>query len=299
MAVYKVLQDIEAEDKLLGPLTLKQFIYAAIALAIGVVGYFLIRVNVILVILPLPFFAFFAFMAVPLGREQSNDVWLAARIRFLVKPRRRIWNQNGMTELVTVTAPRKQEIQRVNNLNAHEVRSRLKALASTLDSRGWAVKNVSVNMYTQPSYFTDQTSSDRLVSISNIPQEVPNTEVSAADDIMDAKNNSVAARFDDAIKQKQQRHIADLKSSVAAPVQTQNPAPYTQPAPKIAEPRMTQNGIVGYATFGSQIVAPGTSTVSQPTASNSQEITESFGNCLLPKTNTKNRFCRCVFFNHF
>lgn len=30
MAVYKVLQDIEAEDKLIGPLTLRQFIYAAI-----------------------------------------------------------------------------------------------------------------------------------------------------------------------------------------------------------------------------------------------------------------------------
>ena len=31
MATYKVIQDIEAEDKLLGPLTLRQFIYAAVA----------------------------------------------------------------------------------------------------------------------------------------------------------------------------------------------------------------------------------------------------------------------------
>lgn len=31
MATYKVIQDIEAEDKLVGPLTLRQFIYAAIA----------------------------------------------------------------------------------------------------------------------------------------------------------------------------------------------------------------------------------------------------------------------------
>ncbi|HLG90757.1 MAG TPA: hypothetical protein VI336_01165, partial [Candidatus Saccharimonadales bacterium] len=31
MAVYKVIQDIEAEDKLVGPLTLKGFIYALIA----------------------------------------------------------------------------------------------------------------------------------------------------------------------------------------------------------------------------------------------------------------------------
>ena len=31
MATYKVIQDIEAEDKLVGPLTLRQFIYAGIA----------------------------------------------------------------------------------------------------------------------------------------------------------------------------------------------------------------------------------------------------------------------------
>ncbi|MGH7158305.1 MAG: PrgI family mobile element protein [Candidatus Saccharimonadales bacterium] len=31
MATYKVIQDIEAEDKILGPLTLRQFIYAGVA----------------------------------------------------------------------------------------------------------------------------------------------------------------------------------------------------------------------------------------------------------------------------
>ncbi len=30
MATYKVLQDIEAEDKILGPLSLRQFIYGLI-----------------------------------------------------------------------------------------------------------------------------------------------------------------------------------------------------------------------------------------------------------------------------
>jgi hypothetical protein len=45
MATYKVLQDIEAEDKLLGPLTLKQFIFAAVAIAIGFVEFKLITVG--------------------------------------------------------------------------------------------------------------------------------------------------------------------------------------------------------------------------------------------------------------
>ncbi len=36
MAVYKVIQDVEAEDKLVGFLTLKTFIYAIIA---GTIAY--------------------------------------------------------------------------------------------------------------------------------------------------------------------------------------------------------------------------------------------------------------------
>ncbi len=38
MAVYKVPQDVEAEDKLLGPFSMRQFIYliiAAMGIAIG------------------------------------------------------------------------------------------------------------------------------------------------------------------------------------------------------------------------------------------------------------------------
>ena len=35
MATYKVIQDIEAEDKLVGPFSLRQFIYACIAVLCG------------------------------------------------------------------------------------------------------------------------------------------------------------------------------------------------------------------------------------------------------------------------
>ena len=40
MAVYKVIQDIEAEDKLLGPLTLKQFIFGAVAVGFAFVAFY-------------------------------------------------------------------------------------------------------------------------------------------------------------------------------------------------------------------------------------------------------------------
>ncbi len=45
MSTYKVIQDIEAEDKLLGPLTLRQFIYAAVVLVMGFVAFKLMTVS--------------------------------------------------------------------------------------------------------------------------------------------------------------------------------------------------------------------------------------------------------------
>ncbi len=261
MAVYKVLQDIEAEDKLIGPLTAKQALFIAVAFVIGAMGYFAARVNILLIIPFLPFFVFFGFMGSPIGRDQPNDVWLAARIRFLIKPRKRIWNQDGLEELVTITAPKRMEISRTDGLRPHEVNSRLKALAATLDSRGWAVKNVSVNLYSQPGYFASHDDSDRLINLNNIPQDVSPADVSAADDILDASSNSVAARFDNAIRQRQQEHIEYLKTATASG-QIANPMAAPRPPERMLAPAAPQ-AAPGYATFGSQVVSPGGITISQ------------------------------------
>src|ERR1051325_10816577 len=107
MAVYKVIQDIEAEDKLLGPLTLKGFIYALIAGALAFINFRLLlapELGVVRWVLILVFLfpmLLFGVLASPLGREQPTEVWLLARVRFFLKPRRRIWDQSGISQLVT------------------------------------------------------------------------------------------------------------------------------------------------------------------------------------------------------
>jgi hypothetical protein len=60
MATYKVLQDIEAEDKLFGPFTLKQFIFGGITVVLGFIGFriviagapMFITIPILLVMLP-------------------------------------------------------------------------------------------------------------------------------------------------------------------------------------------------------------------------------------------------------
>jgi hypothetical protein len=152
MAVYKVIQDVEADDKLLGPLSFKQFTYAAIAIICAFINFQIVMktglgplrwVGVFLFFWPM---AFFGILAAPIGGQQSTEIWVLARVRFFLKPRKRIWDQSGIKELVTITVPKKIERHYTDGLSQLEVRSRLRALASTLDSRGWAVKNVNVNL---------------------------------------------------------------------------------------------------------------------------------------------------------
>jgi hypothetical protein len=256
MGTYKVIQDIEAEDKLLGPLSLRQFIYAIIVVVSGVAIFKLLLVKWWLIFPLLPHTILFAVLAAPFGHDQPSEVWLLAKIRFFLKPRKRIWDQSGLKELVTITAPKKVEKVFVKNFSQDEVKSRLQALANTIDSRGWAVKNVNVNLFSQPSYVMGQVGSDRLIDPSTIAQDVNSDEVNSADDILDERNNPTAQLFNQMIQTKEQTRREEIVQrmhdpNAATPGQATPPPNYwfmnEPPAP--TDPNL--------AAFGAQIVQPG------------------------------------------
>lgn len=270
MGTYKVLQDIEAEDKLLGPLTLKQFIFAIITVVLMFIAFMFAKVNIILATPWLIPILFFGFMASPIGRDQPNDVWLAARIRFLIKPRKRHWDQSGMQELVTITAPKKAEIIRTNGLDQTQVTSRLKALSATMDSRGWAVKNLGSNPMANAGFGGVTPSSDRLFDITT-DAPVPDVDIRANDDILDPVSNMVAQRFDTDLKEQRQDNLSRLKDIASG--KTKPTVEYTDYS-FITEPSVDP----GYTSFGAQVVGPtGKSTSSdtfleQPSARTADEV---------------------------
>jgi hypothetical protein len=202
MAVYKVIQDIEAEDKIVGFLSLKSFIYALIACALAYINVRFLMAGslgplrfVFILIFMIPMLVF-GILAAPLGRDQPTEVWILSHIKFFLNPRMRIWDQSGAQELVTITVPRKIVRDYTKGLSQQQVRSRLKALATTLDSRGWAVKNVAVDLNANPSYLdVAPDASDRLVSAASVTKE-QDAEVHASDDIMDGSSNPTAQHFD-------------------------------------------------------------------------------------------------------
>lgn len=230
MARYKVLQDIEAEDKLVGPLTLRQFIYAAVAVVCLYVCFIAITKHaeyLVGVFFPPAMVA--GFFAFPWGREQPTEIWALAKIRFMIKPRRRVWDQSGMKDLVTITAPKKVSISYTNGLSQNEVHSRLKALADTIDSRGWAIKNTGMPMFSQ-----QDADSDRLLGVENFTQPVPDVDIPPTDDILDDQASvaqNLNAKLEKSQEERRERvmdEVARARNEVQHPV-AELPRPQRKP----------------------------------------------------------------------
>lgn len=290
MATYKVIQDIEAEDKLIGPLTLRQFIYAAIACVALYLSFLAITKHFAFM---LPFFIPIAimsgFFAFPWKGEQPTEVWALAKIRFMLKPRRRIWDQSGAKELVTITVPKHVQVDYTNGLSETEVKSRLRALADTIDSRGWAIKNANLNMYAQPALVMTEPTSDRLLGPTALPQQVSGVDIQAADDMLDESNNRVAQQVDNMIAASAKAHREKIMENLRKPV----PPPAIQATPpkpvnnywflnQAGQSASVPNNMV---TFNTQVVSPGMPTDELPTTStNTSDPTNTMSEEQLVKT---------------
>lgn len=140
MAQYKVPQDVEAEDKLLGPFTFRQFVYLLIAAA-GIAGAWgLLQIFPLLALIPLPFVFFFGILALPIRKDQPMEVYLAAVLSFYLKPNRRIWTAGQRESTIKIIAPKKVEKSRVRNISEDEASHRLSFLANIVDTEGYAIR---------------------------------------------------------------------------------------------------------------------------------------------------------------
>lgn len=166
MAVYKVAQDVEADDKLLGPFTFRQFIYLIIVAISGALAYGLSRIFAPLFIIPVPVILFFGALALPLRKDQPMEVYLAALVSFYLKPRRRLWIPDGTESLIEITAPKVAEIQRTKDISQSEAESRLSYLANIVDSQGWALRHVTApepdSSMTPTAFYEAQATADKL-----------------------------------------------------------------------------------------------------------------------------------------
>ena len=141
MATYKVPQDVEAEDKIIGFLSLKQFIFVIVMIASLWMCWWLAAYQIFLGLIPLPIAIVSGVLGLYQRSDQPVEVYLASWLRFKTKPRRRKWDQEGLEERVIITAPKTVEKNYTKGLSQTQVENRLNQLSSLLDSRGWASKH--------------------------------------------------------------------------------------------------------------------------------------------------------------
>lgn len=224
MAVYKVPQDVEADDKLIGPFSFRQFVYIIIAVIGIALAWGLGQLFIPLAIIPAPVIILFGALALPLRKDQPMETYLAAIVSFHLKPRKRFWQPDGIQSLVEITAPKEIEVQRSKNLSETEAAQRLSYLADIVDTEGWAVRGVSTPVDTplqSDAYF----------------------EAQQTEDILD-DSAGVARSFDSMINQADVRRHEEMMARMRQappPPQPAIPDPYTTLTPPTTNSAQTES----------------------------------------------------------
>ncbi len=207
MASYKVPQDVEADDKLIGPFSFRQFIYIIVACLAGAAAWGLAQLFIGLVILPLPIILLFGALALPLRKDQPMEIYLVAMVRFFLKPRVRLWQPEGQVNLVTIIAPHQKDQVFTPHMSGSEAQQQLSYLARVIDTQGWASRGVT------------------STAMSSLNDTIT-AEASMVDDIMDS-SVGIGRQFDSLIEQQdhlRKQHMTDQVQGALHPV----PAPTLQ-----------------------------------------------------------------------
>lgn len=139
---YKVPQNIDLEDKVIGPLTLKQFIYL---LAGGMADYIFYKsidhwsAWLFIFIATCTVLAF-AFVKI---QEQDFSYFLSSFINFLLSPKTYVWHKQVLVEEIPkiIKPPAKYEEDKLTK-DPEKVRSRLQVLAEIVDTQGWGQQEI-------------------------------------------------------------------------------------------------------------------------------------------------------------
>lgn len=235
MAQYKVPQDVEAEDKLLGPFTFRQFIYLIITFASIALCWGLFQLFPLLAIIPLPVVIFFAILALPLKKDQPMETYLAAIVSFYLKPHKRFWTSGQKESTILITAPKIVEKPRTRNITQEEAGHRLSFLADLVDTEGYSIRNAN-------------TSSVRAEYVA---------EANSTVDIFDSSTSSVINRM---IVQDQNARHAELVAQMRTAIK--NTEEYTNSNPPTIKHRTTSFTSTSAST--SPIIQPTNQTFSLP-----------------------------------
>ncbi len=223
MGQYKVPQNVEAEDKIIGPLTFKQFIYALVGVFWGLLSFaFLHTLIPVMLVVGIPPTGLFLLLAFFNRDGQNFEQLLLALVNFTVNPRRRLWNKDEYIASFRVE-PAKHEVEQTQR-NPAEVRSRLEQIAGMVDSRGWETTNASLGNLIAPS--------SPAPVVTESPASGPialATEPAPSEDILDFQHSPLALNLTELINNAADDVRAEALEQMRAPTPAKPAAPTVTP----------------------------------------------------------------------
>ncbi|MBQ9029378.1 PrgI family protein [Candidatus Saccharibacteria bacterium] len=216
MAQYKVPQDVEADDKLLGPFTFRQFVYLMVMGGMIALAVALFQIFPFLAILPLPIAIFFAVLALPLKKDQPMETYLAAVVSYHLKPRHRFWNPGQRESTIEITAPKVVEQPRTRNITGEEASTRLSFLANIVDTEGNSLRSSVPAQPMQANFYTENISAPDVL------------EVTPPDQLTQLMNNSQNSQRAEIINQMRATFAAQNNPGTAGYIPQAQSAPQNQ-----------------------------------------------------------------------
>lgn len=132
---FQVPQNIDMEDKIIGPLTLIQFLYLLVG---GIVDYLLFLAlgsSVIFWIIGLPIAIFALSLAFLKIQDQPLSHFVKAGLVYLSRPKIRLWSRKGFVQPIVKEKPNKVKIAPPPPPKRRPEKSELEKLAQLLDTQ--------------------------------------------------------------------------------------------------------------------------------------------------------------------
>lgn len=230
MPQYKVPQNVESEDTILGQLTIKQFIYVVIAVGWGFLCWRILGVApLVAILLILPISGPLLALGLIRREGQSFETYFVAMIRFMLVPRKRQWYKDDAK--VVIKEPEKKPIDEMPSAhNPVQVRGELRKLATIVDSRGRIPKGADVQA--PDANVAASALSQRVVTpeATQVAGEIIATKVAAPrNDMLDMQHNPQAIAVGEMLKTSSQevraQAVAHMQKAATEPASPQAQAP--------------------------------------------------------------------------
>ena len=219
---YKVPQDVEAEDKLLGPFSFRQFIYLMIVAGLIAIAWGLSNIFIGLAFIPSPLIIFFGALALPLRKDQPMETYLAALVNFWTKPRVRLWDSEGVENTIEIMAPKIVDQKLTKEIYGTEAVEKLGYLAQVLDTGGWSA----VTSIAPSSAESTKINSDIIAEADAAPDmfgDYDNTS-QKINQIIDQRSSQSR----EALVQKFRQEVSASISQSTEPIESSTPTPAPQ-----------------------------------------------------------------------